>query len=293
MNEVIEVISSRKVVVTDTGKTITREFDVNNDDPELALNYLPQYGDAHPTIAGMTVKSVRCDPKAEENWCRGVVDYGTSDIDSRANEFGEVWEWQLGANQTHITSVMLNATQQSLPYPPTSPLTGTAQWHYPVAKDCGTAIGVDGADVKGVDVYRPVMGLKVSKQFSSVSAGQRRTIVNLTGCTNSDYWSRENYRPGQVLFVGANVFPEKSNLWKIEYNFLIGNESETTVVPLIDGTSVSVSPEPWDYIWYRHSEKFSTPDLMGNRVRQNTIESVHIARVYLTGRFQNLNLQGP
>jgi hypothetical protein len=276
-DEVLEMFDSRSVDLIDTGRKITRKFEVSNSDPEQAINSLPAFDDPHPTLPTLHVTSVSTSPKPDDDEvCLGTVIYGEDENDPRENEYGEVWEWGLGADQVHITSVK----------------TAAMQLHYPAAYDVGTAVGLDSEEVHGVDVYRPAISLKVTKRFASMNPGARRTIVNLTSHVNGGYWSRENYSPRQVLFLGANVSPQKRGAFLVEYNFLIGNEPDTTLVDLADGGSVVITPNPWDYIWFKHVSRMIDSG-GGVMTKKTLIESIHIAKVYPEGQFGNLNLKGP
>lgn len=201
----------------------TKVYDVISETPPTAsnidavmANWPRAIGVAHPVFSSLFLIEIAA--RMNDHRVRVVETYGVSDQTATENQYGEIWEWDLAAQTTHIAAV-------------TDP---AKQVHYPTAYNTGAAIGVDGDSVNGVDVYRPGMSLKVSKHFTGGNLyAELQTIQALLNKTNSGAW--KYYKAGEVLFIGAPVRKIKSEDWLVEYNFLIARQSEPETITLATG----------------------------------------------------------
>ena len=297
-NSVVEMLASREANSTPSGRELVYKYEIENYTPELCYQYLPQMYAQHPSYATYYVSEVKVVP-AEDNsevnpHCIATVTYAEIEKDPRENEHGEMWEWDLATHQEHITCAQVDGTAWNIAYPPASSNDNTIQWSLPASMDVGVGIGVDSSgDVKGVDIYRPAMCIKVTKRFFDVTYAMRSAIDEVLSCTNVQSWPSENgYAPGQVLFVGAHIAKQKVGVWLVEYNFLVGEKPKRVSVDILNSVPVVFTPAPWDYVWYKQVGEFSNPET-GVRVRCNAIESVHIAHLYRSGDFAGLGIVGP
>ena len=258
---------------TSDGVEAVRIYDVDHDDPESVIVQWPHsVGLQHPVFNELKLEEIN----AQMNDTRVRVVETYSIANTLENRFGETWEWNLNAQQTHITAVK-NPSDQA---------------HYPSTKDAGSAIGVDGENVNGVDVYRPSQSLKVTRHVKETNLqAELNTIQSMLNKVNVGGW--KFYKQGEVLFIGGNVRKTAPDDWLVEYNFLIARRQEGLTVTLLDGSEVTnLAINPWDYVWYRHISEVHD-DGMGNKNVKRGVESVHIAKVYEYGNFGNFNLKGP
>jgi len=266
---------SRSVKVTKDGMTETRIYHAQNTDPEEIIHQLQlaltlKVGKVHPRFPTLYQQEYSVEPiPNDDRYCLLTIVYGPNQGDPQENQYGERWEWSLCAQQTHITSV---AREQD-------------QIHY--GPRVGKAIGVDGQDINGVDVYRPAMNLKVSKHVLERNLAAERQIAQThLNTTNSGWW--KDYQAGEVLFIGANIRKVKDDDYLVEYNFIIARRLSPGNVELTNGQTVGpLVYDPWDYVWYRHET------VMVDGEPQRQIRSIHIARVYERTNFSNFNLRGP
>ena len=321
-----EILESRKVTVDLTGTVVTRVFDVGvkhavkttevdvsqTTDPETVLAYalnpdtgtLFAYDQAHPTISGLYIRDMNVEPNSEDTCCRLTVKYAPKSDDVKQDYYGEIWEWGIASQETKITSVHAVAAED---YPPESPESSDLlqQWNLPLWCNVGTAIGIKDDEVEGVDVYRPVLSIKVTKQFSPLQPAYRRTLIDMQSTVNLDVFS--DFNPFEVLFIGANITciqgarpapNARSGLWQVEYNFMVKRTQGAITMALEDGSTVGpVVIRPWDYLWFRHAPKVATlskGEGQGTaQVKQQLIKSVHVSQVYGASNFSLLNLSGP
>lgn len=280
-NYMEELHESQSIILTKDGIKTTRiyEFD-DTRDPEVILNngLVPAYGAPHPTLANTFVNEVRLEPF--ENRTRLVVSYGPSERNLE-NSHGEIWEWNFTATQVHITSVDSPAKQI----------------HYPPTFDCGPAIGLDGDEVHGVDVYRPAATIRVAKRLSTMPSQQVISgYFDRQGKVNNGAFA--GWQARELLFNGIQIEPLPYKEARLTFNFLAAKRKPEHVIYLATGEPVAVaSLDPWDYFWYRHIEKIlnvpadpAIPGDTGKAIKQNHIESIHLAKVYDDIDFTYFNL---
>lgn len=267
MTNYIELVDSRAVEVTAAGWTETRKYHADTSDTEAAAAGIVAIGTPHPTISGIAVTQVSAEP-IDSKGCHVSVVYGCDDDDRLANAYGEVIEWDLATSQVHITNVASAGDQR----------------HYPTGAPGGTAIGVDGDDVQGVDVYRPAVSLTIRKRVSvEPNATYRATLFGLLGKTNNSHFM--GCEIGEALFIGARISKTDAVRWEIEFNFLVAKSAGTTSYAGIDGGTISISmPGAWDYVWFRHTQR-KIDDAISSG-----IASVHVAKVYASGAFSGLQI---
>lgn len=252
----------------DVGGEVDAET-IMNENNTLAL--IPDHMASHPNLSGMYLHAVHLEQNQQEILARFT--YKEPDYRHAWYTGEEVWEWDVGSQQSHITSV------------PDS----TYCAHYPPTNDLGLAIGSHGDDVEGVDVYRPVGTLRISKMWNSFSQAQRRTVMSLRSTTNDSAWFE--FYAGEALFLGANIQPQSDGRVRVEYSFLIQDQPASYAVELIDGSYQWITPYPWDYVWYQYADLPVTG--AAGEVLNRGITSVHIAQVYAETNFGALGLSGP
>jgi len=268
--DVYELVESRKVVRTDAGTQVTRVFKDLTDaypNPELALLRAPAHGSVHPDMPGLYVSEVRAEPVGSA-WTKVFVTY--SEVwDPSMNAAGEIWTWDIESGQQHITSVRDNSYA----------------WHYPDTATVGTAIGVDGDQVHGVDVYRPAEAFNCRKLWDYITVEGMQTLRDMRRHFNLGPW--QGYADRAVLFLGAKVGRAPNGQVIADYSFVADEWQGETDILLIDDDSVTIDPPPHDYLWFRHGEKVDG----GERV--HGIRDVHLAQVYDAADFEVLGLAGP
>lgn len=270
----VELKLSRRLVKTETGLDMTYLYEVTTPpaNEELIFAQSPyQIGDAHPILTTAKVRELNVLPQPDDNYPFLEVIYRQTTDDVRENVHGEIWEFSIASQQSHITSVKNNSDQI----------------HFPTAQNVGAAIGVDGDEIHGVDVYRPVGSLRVSKRVnnSTMSRAFRNQIRRGQNCVNSGNWF--DWSPGEVLFTGAEISPISASEWRVTYNFLFATYAVPAVATLSDGTTITVPYGPWEYLWYR----FASKTVSG--VNQKVVLSVHLAQVYELFNFSQFQLDGP
>ena len=294
--EVTELVRSRNVSITGSGVTSERVFHAETADPEDAYKHLPeylQYGYSHPDpdmkliVIDVNIKPLLIRDKDSSSLCLVTVTYGLPTMDNRTNDDGEIWEWSLTSQQNHITSVTSKSRQRS----------------FPAIQDAGTAIGVQGDEVKGVSVYQPTQRLRVTKEYEGVDMGLRRHIKEAVAHTNRGTFGAAGgtmgSQAGEVLFLGAEISPISTTMltpretrWRVSYEFLIAKNPGTILIRSIWNTLIEVTDvKAWDYIWYKHGKRLITP-FGGRKMWKVGIESIHVAQVYDSYDFSSLGLKG-
>lgn len=276
---ITERLESRESVSTEQGLSIVRHFQIENtNDPEQAFNLglLPVYGDAHPVFPSLSVQEVRVEiMPGHHSMLLAHVTYGT-DQGGLYNEHGEIWEWDFASEQRRITSVLKPADQA----------------HFPPEFNTGTAIGVSGDDVEGVDVYRPNLVVRVTKRYTSLpSSGFRRGIFERVSTINAGgVWG---FHAGELLCLGAQLRPIGTGEWQwsVAYNFLAAKTLTEQQVTLENGQTIAINGSPWDYLWFTYNKK--TANAGATPYVKNGIEAIHLARVYERTDFGFFGLQGP
>jgi hypothetical protein len=272
----LEKYESGESVENENGISITKNLFSDNPDPNETLiqiklsgtlPYSINIGDSHPSISDAKVSEIHA-RQWSENKSLVTVIYKTDEIYPSENEWGETWEWELASSQSHINSV-------------DDP---DKQTNYGV--DVGVAIGVNGENIDGVEVYRPVMQLKVTKHVTDSSLyAARSNIRDQLATVNSHAW--KGFDPGEALFIGTQIRKNKLDDWLFEYHFLIGKIQITPAITLADGSTVGpLTLYPWQYVWFQHQNLVLDGDL------KRLIKSVHITNVYESSSFANFGLKG-
>lgn len=258
-----------KIYYTNSSAMLDAEYILNNNN---TLGLLPPHMEEHPNLSGLYLFDVKLEQEAQ--LVVATLTYREPDSTRAWLADEEVWEWDVSSQQEHITSVRDSSYVA----------------HYPASDDVGKAIGSHGEDVDGVDVYRPVGSLRISRVWSTFTQAQRRTLMDLRSCTNDRTWF-EFYR-GEVLFLGAHVSRLPDLRTRVEYAFLISDYVAPYPIELMNGTTQTISPYPWDYVWYEYGDKPETGS-GGRQVAKRDILSVHLAQVYDEANFNALALTGP
>lgn len=276
-----EMQESRIASKTEDGIFTTRRYTVTGagaNDIDAVLADLAtlgiDIGDAHPTITTpvpIYVVAIDPTPTKSDNISFLDIKYEPYRRPAAENGYGETYEWDLVSQITHITNVDEESDQV----------------HYPI--DHGTAIGVDGENVNGADVYRPAMSLRISKHVTDAEhAGEMIRIQNQLNTLNNATF--EGYVAGEVIFIGTGVKKLRADDWLFSFNFLIGRKRTSFTVDLMtkpDITQASVTAGPWDVV-----SMTPTTKLVGGVMKRGP-ESVHVAVVYDTSNFANFGFHGP
>lgn len=256
--------------ITSSGKEYERVYRVFDEDVDGALSEMEEAGFKygaynHPVDSSVFVSEVDVTPEGPDT-SLAKVRWSSPEKSNSENEYGEVWEWRIESSTTHISSV-------------SSP---EKQTHY--GEDIGQAIGVEGSDVKGVDVYRPAMSLNVTKRIDAANLHAWRVLIQShLNTVNDGNW--KSYKPGEVLFLGGDITKE-SEKYRVELSFLISRQQESEEIEFSDGTRVTIEVAPWDYLHFQEETK----QVGGKPVW--CIKSAHIAQVYERSNFNNFNLRG-
>jgi len=158
-----------------------------------------------------------------------------------------------------------------------------AQEHFPASMNsAGLAIGVNGEQIDGVDVYVPKGTYTESRYIQTLNAKFRTILFQLTGCVNDAPF--KGFALGEVLFLGARARRRGYGVWKLEYQFSI----QLSVAQSIDteGGPQAFEKEGWHYLWLERG-KIGAED---NSKVQHTIRAAHVAQVYPYGSFALLGI---
>jgi len=218
-------------------------------------------------------------------FCRVTVRYTTppdeeDETGESTGRFLSGWELDLSTGQEHITHVKKADRQRN----------------FPDTADVGTAIGLNGDDIEGVDIEVPKAVFNRTKWLpltTVITPAWIQGVYTRAGKTNdADFLG---WRPGDLLFLGAFLRytedPENSNQQvEVEYRFLGEPTQENLEFDLSTGATATVDKkEGWEYLWFRHAKKIE--DAAGGRIKKSNILSVHVAQVYDKTDFGALDIE--
>lgn len=152
------------------------------------------------------------------------------------------------------------------------------------------AIGVDGANVNGVDITVPALQwtetYDVPAQY--VSTAYIKTISALTGSVNASAF--RGFARGEVLFLGGNGSQdwdtEKGNSpWSLSYKFVASANADGTTLPTLTvGTISDISKLGHEYIWIRYEDQVDSSTIV-KRPRH-----VYVNQIYPFADFSYLGI---
>lgn len=269
------VLKSRVVTRTAEGTQIVRVYEFPSNDPEAVYPLIPPHGAYHPdTPYSNFIKLVDSRLEYRDGYTLVTLTYKEPSLETTIG--GEVWEWDIAGQQQHITSVP----------------SASYQIHYPDTSDeAGTVIGFNGENVEGTDVFRTSTSLRVVKTWPVIDMYDRNLLTAISCTVNQYDWF--DYEAGEVLFLGSKIRQQTDDTIKIEYNFLVNKIKAPVEVELLNGDSIPVAPLPWDYVWYRSTEKIVTDGVTGKKKKKRGIKSIHISRVYEFQDFSVFGFSGP
>jgi len=269
-------------------------------DVEAVADEVPIVGTPHPSIFGIQLLSSSAESMGDtEKRVRVTLNYGppedNKDDPQAQNEYGEIWEWAMTAQQTHIV-----AAPQGAAFDP------VLEWnHIDEVGDGQNAVSLligasENGDVEGIDVYRGTGALRVSKEYADkaqVTAGLRQTFYNLQAHVNQAAW--KEWGQEDILYLGSRVrFQEVTAT--VDHEFLFG---------VTDNVTVSIAPEtydegldtvqingvhPFDYLWQEPMVRVVFPQGAGNPSKKQTCpRNAKLCGPYPKGDFNVLGLQGP
>jgi len=306
-----ERITSRATTVNIDGVGMKEIYHVKDggNDPYSILGDLSAIGSAHPTVAFSTLESIGVKRvEAGSDLLEVTYNYTPPSKGDGANANDEIWEWDLTSRTAHIDSVENIETAPPGTFEPNQ-LTYDADNETTAKADRKlNLIGVDGDNVKGVDVYRPTGSLRVTKTYSPITAfdsADRAVIAAARNTTNDDTFV--DWTAGEVLFLGARIrYSTVNNNAQVTYNFLFG-ASQTDVKfdvwkltdPVVDASTAEVTLAtvlPFEYIWGDPVKKkvpvsLGDPDL-GFKWEKH-FQTINQATVYQPSDFDLLGLVGP
>lgn len=223
------------------------------------------------------------------------------------NENNETWEWQMVAQQSHITSA------------PAS-LGGVRSWDNWIYIESNGQIAVrsnfDDPDLgirknldktyDGADVYRGSGALRVTKYYedkADVGETQRQAWYAMQATVNDAAW--QDWTAGEVLYLGATITYGIDDC-TVQHQFLFGDTKSDVVFKIqpryYDPTPVDATVpviQPWYYVWqepaeitfkYTGSSETSAANVEDSRI---VLRNVKVAQVYDKSDFSNLGLVGP
>lgn len=270
---VAEAVDSRSYSDTRKGGNLERTFIVTGtDDPEEAVESedIPQLDEVYGgfdnlRVTGRKVDILKVTGDGDEGACKVTVSYETPETSNPPPEGEDEFEF----------STMAQTEQR---------IRALAQINYPVDIDVGDIIGVDGDEIKGVDIYVPKLVYRESHERTSLSAAYRAILADTTGKINSDDF--KGFSQGEVLFLGATARRSGSNPWRIEYQFAIERNASNLSFTTTSGVQVVPEKFGWEYMWFSRAKVSSGDDT----VLKNVIEGVHLAQVYDWALFKNLGI---
>lgn len=153
------------------------------------------------------------------------------------------------------------------------------------AVDVKKVIGLDlkTGQVRGVDVFAPVMDYSYTTQFAnSVMTDEFiDDLYDLTGTTNSSTFKRR--AAGEVLFKGARGSRRGQDLWEVAFEFARSKNKTGLTVGDISG----ISKKGWEYLDVMYREDQS--QLINGRPIQVPAQ-VNIHRVFEESDFAKLKI---
>lgn len=298
-----EQLESQTIETTPEGTRITEVYLVENEagpepylTPAMVEAFMPAafaIGTAHGLVAGTKIQKRIVSPLDSEKICLLTVTYGPDQETFEEDENEEIWRFNLSSEQSHITSVRTENRQQH--YPRSGPDPGEDQKYAKVPgeeHDVGTTIGLNGDDVDGADVYRPLLRIEVTKKRTGTNWEAKKSIVELgMDRTNTTAW--QGYESGRVLFTGATIEKTKDDEHTFTYTFQVRAAQNAVTFDLSDGTTtVEIDIGPWDHVWFRHKSTIETDSTTGVKTKRKLIEDVHIAQIYESFEFNRFGLGG-
>lgn len=252
-----------------------------------------QIGVAHGIVTGTKVQKRVVSPVASEKICILTVTYGPDQETFEEDENEEVWRFNLSSEQSHITAVRTESRQQHYPRSGPDPGEGLPYEKVPGEEhDVGTTIGINGDDVDGADVYRPLMRIEVTKKTNETNWLVKKGIAeDGMDKTNTTIW--KGYEPGRVLFTGATIEKTKDDEYTFSYTFQVRAAQNEVTFDLSDGsTTDAIDIGPWDHVWFRHKSTVETDTVTSVKTKRKLIEDVHVAQVYESYEFGLFELDG-
>lgn len=141
------------------------------------------------------------------------------------------------------------------------------------AADFRGAIGVEGDEVRGVDIIARKLsfGWTIYKAKELVTTGYVKALAALVGCVNSG--SFLDFPAGEVLFIGASGSRRvKDDDWEITLKFVHSANVEGMQIGEIEG----VSKLGHDYLWVSYeTDTDATAKVLRPRPRQVNVERVY------------------
>jgi hypothetical protein len=208
------------------------------------------------------------------------------------NPFGLLYKQDL-----QLTRTAYNHWTVRIPYAPAKNATGEWTWdfdttggtvhltqakaevsRYPVATAPNQqgAIGVDGNEVKGVEIVIPAMKINVQYKhpIGVLTLAQAKYLSNITGTVNSDPFL--SFAPGEVLFLGARGSDGTEAEVSVSYSFaMAANATDLTI-----GSIAGVAKAGWNVAWIRYQDTIVSQDGKDNPCR--VPKYVYVDRVYDT-----------
>ena len=313
---ITEKPDSRPISISRDGVTATRIFKVESDDvtqqqilldPEAVYNagVLASLGDAHPTITGIILKSI--DLKVlEDAKNRGIITYtyGRPDTGgnqgggrSTPNENGEIWTFNLVSQSTTINMVKNDSAG--------NPQQKTYDGKHTTGAQLHSALNYDDESVQGVEVYRPMETVSVSKvypDYTDVNQTYRNTIRSLQNTINDAQWPASGYLAKTLLFLGADIsYNLAEGSATVNYSFMAGkiqgpqeftvwaseatNDLQTVVAKV-------ARVYPFQVVW-APLDRRALPEVAGQKSKPvYHLKSINVADVYDFGDFSELKIVG-
>lgn len=295
-----ELFNSRLVGITKDGITTKEVYHITDESDPYSVTGLPVIGSAHPTLLLSFLKTTNIKPVEADSTLLLTLTYGPSDSNNpNQNENGEVWEWDMQAQTTHINAVREASLQKT--------------WDNKgnVNAEVTTVIGADGSTSRGVDVFRPTGALRVTKEYDKATVCDlafRQTRYDMQNTVNDGVWF--DWVEREVLFLGSRIrISEVDESASVAYNFLFGRKKtapnnytifkqdpDAQALPGSAYQTVDIGDVyPFQEIWTEFGE-IKVPisvDPLGERVKLKGMLSVNKATVYEQSDFTALGLGGP
>jgi len=298
---------SRLITINSDGFTEKRVFHIKGqEDPtEYATLLAPDIGTAHPVFDNTILKQIDLRPEPAVELLTAEYSYGARGKRESKNRNKETWQWSLTAQSANINSVEQKTADTTNKH--------TFQTMYDNTQLTGgdsntTAIGIDGDNVTGTDVYRPYGALRVTKTYESVEIDLafRQQLYKMQNTLNDAAWSAGEFQKEEILFLGAEVtYDYAAQTATVVYSFLFGPTRASLTFDVIAEDAWSFAPTvqvtmtdvpPFDYIWmpfkeYKLARSLGEP--AEGYVARTIAEAVYRDKLYLTSDFSLLGLVGP
>lgn len=261
--EIIELFDSRDADIEAGRGSVNLKYAVvgsedDEDVHDLVVATLPS------TYLTLSFQSYRIEHKGAGVWI-ATGRYGSRE----PREVGHsTIQFETGGGTQHITQNLSNSILTKA-----AGVTGDVP-------DFKGAIGVNGDQVEGCDIYAPAFSFSETHILSDevVTNSYITLLRDLTATTNSEAF--RGFAAGEVLFIGASGSKRSATDWEITFKFLVGKNRSDVVI----NGSDPFPKQAWEYLWVKYEDGISNSNLIKKP------KYIYVERVYDSRDFSALGI---